>query len=711
MKSKDKYLTMFYTGLEAQLKRDHLTDNKNISQLNLFLTGGGGCGKSHLIKTIFQAVSKVLLYHGTNPEKPRVLLLAPTGVASININGTTLHSAFGLPCEGSFYPLNNKTLDSLRTKLSEVQLIIIDEISMVSKKVFYQVHQRMIEIFKVQQPFAGKSLLVCGDLYQLPPVRAFSVYNTSNLITSPLELVATDLWHNMQIVELTEIMRQQGHNEMINMLNKVRTGDIDEHTENLIKSRFIDKNDPTYPVDAIHIYAENAPVLKHNESMLCRLNHPLISIDAIDEIPTSGNVSQGDISAARNRKHTETGGLPLKLDLKIESRVMLTSNVDINDRLINGQMGIVKYFHYDNNNTIKVVYIKFDDENAGRNLSMSNRIGRENGWIPVVQTDTLIKVKHRNVNSPTIRRTQFPLTLSWACTVHKVQGLSLERAVISFDLLKQKSFNAGQMYVALSRVKCMNGLHLTGTYNRNAIKVNTKASDEYERLQKESPFTPNEFIYTTSDNFVFVLLNCRSLKRHASDISSDKEVSGCDAVFLTETQILPDEDVSKMNRDLTGSYNIELNSSPYKFSSLAMLYTNTLKILNHEKHNGVSLIKIKKPSFTDHPMKIVLLYRINGTSIQDFFEKLQQLIDSEIFDCIMGDFNLNALDPEISTVMTRILRDYELVVKDPTHLGGSLLDHVYINKRLFDSNLVKCFVKSVFFSDHDAVKVVITRKI
>ena len=82
-----------------------------------------------MINTVYQSVSKLLLYHGESPDKPRVVLLAPTGVSSININGTTLHSALGLQ-----YPLNNKVLDSLRNKLAEVELIIIDEISMVSQK-------------------------------------------------------------------------------------------------------------------------------------------------------------------------------------------------------------------------------------------------------------------------------------------------------------------------------------------------------------------------------------------------------------------------------------------------------------------------------------------------------------------------------------------------------------------------------------------------
>ena len=290
--------------------------------------------------------------------------------------------------------------------------------------------------------------------------------------------------------------------------------------------------------------------------------------------------------------------------------------------------------------------------------------------------DTLIKIKHLNFNSPTIRRTQFPVTLSWACKVHKVQGLSLERAVIYFDLNKQRNFKAGQMYVALSRVTNMDGLYLTGTYNLNAIKVNTNASHEYERLQFESPFIPTETVSTSHHRLVFVLLNCRPLKKHAIDFASNKKLTNYDAVFLTETQILPAEDVSNLHSELQPFYaHLELNSSPYKFSSLAILYTDTIDLVYHEKHNGVSFIKLRESCFLNTAVKIVWIYRVNGTSIQTFYEKLQQLINLESFDFIMGDFNLNALDPEINRIICQMLRDYCLLVKDPTHFGGSLLDH------------------------------------
>ena len=145
---------------------------RKISPLHLLVTGGGGCGKSHLIKTIYHSMTKLFLYPSGNPDKVRVLLLAPTGVAAVNIDGTTIHPGLNIPCHGKMFPLSDKNWVLLRNKYSEVQLIIIDEISIVPSKLLFQVHQRLIEIFESPSNilFAGKSVILCGDLYQLPPV-------------------------------------------------------------------------------------------------------------------------------------------------------------------------------------------------------------------------------------------------------------------------------------------------------------------------------------------------------------------------------------------------------------------------------------------------------------------------------------------------------------------------------------------------------------
>ena len=215
--------------------RDYIKSlrSKTIQILNpfhLLITGGGGVGKSHLIETIYMPLNKVMMYKGVDPEKPRILLLAPTGVAAVHINGTTIHAGLQINVGGKMFPLNDRQRAVLRNKLSEVKIIIIDEISMVSSMLLYQVNQRLNEIFGYsdQLPFAGMSVIVCGDFYQLPPVRGLPVYSST---TSIKGLLTLDLWHKFKMAELTEVMRQREDYQFINILNKIREGQIDEDVE------------------------------------------------------------------------------------------------------------------------------------------------------------------------------------------------------------------------------------------------------------------------------------------------------------------------------------------------------------------------------------------------------------------------------------------------------------------------------------------------
>ena len=113
---------------------------KNLSSINpisvepfhIFVTGGAGVGKSHLLKTIYHSVTKLFLHKSGEPDKPRILVLAPTGVAAVNISGTTIHTGLGISTGGKLYPLNDKRRAEIRLKLSAVEMIMIDEISMVN---------------------------------------------------------------------------------------------------------------------------------------------------------------------------------------------------------------------------------------------------------------------------------------------------------------------------------------------------------------------------------------------------------------------------------------------------------------------------------------------------------------------------------------------------------------------------------------------------
>ena len=117
---------------------------------------------------------------------------------------------------------------------------------------------------------------------------------------------------------------------------------------------------------------------------------------------------------------------------------MLTVNVDIKDQLINGLMGIIKRFEIIEN-VVSTIFIEFDDFDAGRNIISTNRLAIQNNWVPIKRCDTSIFIGNSS-GSLSIKRTQFPIRLSWACTMYEVQGLTIPQAVVSFDLEKQKTF-------------------------------------------------------------------------------------------------------------------------------------------------------------------------------------------------------------------------------------------------------------------------------
>ena len=139
---------------------------------------------------------------------------------------------------------------------------------MVSSDLFYKIHVRLTEIFgcKPDEQFAGIPMLVCGDLYQLPPVKGKSIFSVSD--QSIDKLLSLDLWRLFTLAELTEIMRQKDDVDFIELLNKVRVGNVDEIVERKLKAKFIEKSDENYPHDCLHIFAENIPVNEHNRSFL-----------------------------------------------------------------------------------------------------------------------------------------------------------------------------------------------------------------------------------------------------------------------------------------------------------------------------------------------------------------------------------------------------------------------------------------------------------
>jgi hypothetical protein len=267
------------------------------SPFHYFLSGGAGVGKSHVVTAIVQSYMR---YHGKipqiNPDHYCVIVAAPTGKAAFNVFGMTLHSTFKLPptqYNGKLCDLDDGSLSTVRKNLLGVKLFIIDEISMVSVKMFYEVDQRLRQIYASSEDFGGRSIivvivpfhrkhselaigLICksnlnnfvykvGHLRQLPPVAGSYVFKTPKHL--PLgECVGNHLWEKFQLFELDEIMRQKGDNEFCKALNNMSEGCMDSEDIKLIKSRECSSS-LAPPKEAIRLCGTNEECDYHNEKV------------------------------------------------------------------------------------------------------------------------------------------------------------------------------------------------------------------------------------------------------------------------------------------------------------------------------------------------------------------------------------------------------------------------------------------------------------
>ena len=163
-----------------------------------------------------------------------------------------------------------------------------------------------------------------------------------------------------------------------NLLNHVRTADLDDYDVSISKSRFVLPTE-SYPKDGLHIFAENAPANIHNVNLLNSINSEMYSITVIDSIPK--NVAYSKIEKVLNQSQSETRGLAGTLELKVNARVMLTVNVDLEDRLVNGQLGSVKHFQKDQNGKVLKTYRAFYDCEAGLKSISKDAFASRNLWI------------------------------------------------------------------------------------------------------------------------------------------------------------------------------------------------------------------------------------------------------------------------------------------------------------------------------------------
>ena len=322
-----------------------------------------------------------------------------------------------------------------------------------------------------------------------------------------------------------------------------------------------------------------------------------------------------------------------------------------------------------------------------------------------------IKVRPGKASSSEIQRIQFLLTLAWACTVHKVQGLTLNDVVISFNLLRQRSFNYGQIYVALSRATSLKGIHILGKIESKQIRADPRVHQEYQRLRNLPPLLvePRLGLQNTSQNSEILsicLLNIRSLRKHSIDLKFDTTIFSSDVLALTETHLQPHDSDSEITENLH-PFQLHRQDNSDKYSSLAICSRNSVETSDYQYFSSLNALKfVITSNSSKQKISLILLYRKHGTNMQQYIDSMGYLLNQYPVDIILGDFNINYLnDKEIRPL--KILMDslnYKQIVQSPTFLSaGSLLDHVYINPTVF--NVIQNSIISVYYSDHDAVKI------
>lgn len=403
---------------------------------NLFLTGKAGTGKTTFLRWLVADSPK------------RMVVLAPTGIAAINAGGSTIHSFFQLdfaPFIPTVAAASHRNFNLQKRKINLIRsldLIVIDEISMVRADLLDNVDNVLRRYRNHRLPFGGVQMLLIGDLQQLAPVvrdedwRMLREYYETPYFFSSHALAET----SYVTIELTQVFRQRDE-DFINLLNRVRDGCADERVLHELNSRYQPDFNPSSDAGYVRLVTHNAQANTINTAEL-------------EKLPTEEFEYRAEVEGNFPETSYPT---ELKLTLKRDAQVMFVKN-DPDHRFFNGMLG-------------KIVEIN------KKNFKVQPT-DRSSAIISVEPVDWLNTRYVLNETTGEIEEqvegkfTQFPVRLAWAITIHKSQGLTFEHAIID----AHRAFAHGQTYVALSRCKTLAGLVLSTPIPAEAIICDQQVS-------------------------------------------------------------------------------------------------------------------------------------------------------------------------------------------------------------------------------------------
>ena len=403
------------------------------TDVSVFLTGKAGSGKTTFLRKVKEELDK------------RMVVVAPTGVAAINAKGVTIHSFFQLPIgihlpetqvksERNFFTMSKQKKNILRT----LDLLIIDEISMVRSDLLDAIDDVLRKYRDPYRPFGGVQLLMIGDLQQLAPVTNEAEWELLRGYYDTPYFFGSKALQKIEYItiELKKIYRQED-DRFIDLLSHIRNGQLDSATVDALNERYIPNFEPPAGTDYIRLTTHNYKADQFNNFKLSQL--PGASRKFTCEV--DGEFPENSYPAAA------------ELELRLGAQVMFIRNDNGGERYFNGKIAkVVGFSDYG-------ILVQAASDPVPVCVELSE-------W---ENTEYAVDPQTKEISEKVIGRfRQYPLRLAWAITVHKSQGLTFEHAILDIN----QSFAHGQVYVALSRCRSLEGLVLT-----SPLRVKTLGQD------------------------------------------------------------------------------------------------------------------------------------------------------------------------------------------------------------------------------------------
>ena len=410
---------------------------------NVFLTGFAGTGKSYILNKLKEYFKKKLTITST------------TGIAAVNVKGQTLHSWAGVGlCRNTVY----NTVEKIKKRptqyrqIMNCKILAVDEISMLNIEAFEYINEVLREVRECNDPFGGIQVIFIGDFFQLPPVEKEGEIR-HYCFDSPV-------WDKLGLknVVLKKNYRQNEEN-FITALAHMRENCLEVEDIELLKTRCVENED----ADILHIFSTNEEANRYNFAKFNMIDEPVKLFYAEDGVYRGSKLVTEGFTESENyilEIFSKNCRAEKEIALKLGARVMLLVNMDFNKGLINGACGVIQGFNQD------TISIKFD-----------------NG---IVSNIPKHKFEYYYNERVVAERMQYPLKLAYGITIHKSQGMTLDRLVVDCARI----FERGQSYVAMSRVKTLEGLYLKN-FEPEKVLVDNHVAEFYENIKEVEEVKPN----------------------------------------------------------------------------------------------------------------------------------------------------------------------------------------------------------------------------